>query len=899
MAGLRYFWRFLRPSVRTMVFGLLVLIPVQMAWGQSHSQSDHVTIRQAIAGVEASTGFHFLYRDALISGGTIPRLKLSGDIADLARSLESQGIQLQVDSSRKQILLTQLRLRPTQLPHFLGGQVLDDETGGRLPFATISWMDSGHFRGVAANTAGVFRLPLAAVSSSLDFVDLSISHIGYRTRRIRLDRKNLPSELPVRLAPQPLFGQEVVVSSSVFDADLDTTWYHLIRPGLSAPLGESNVLRTLDYLPSVSLSTGFTQGINVRGSRADGFQVQLDGVRIFNQNHFFGLFDAFNEDALQTVGFYYSVAPAYFQAPPGGTLALATRTGSQTGFRKSLGVSNTAYKGTFEGPLAGGRGSWLISGRHSYLNAVDWFNNARLIEQGLDVGRATSTPPGILPGIDGKTLFPGEASARFFDLHGKLYFESDGGRRLTINGYVGGDDTVSEAERLISIAGSDMTPNRVGRRNVATRNNWGNAAASLHYQSSLGARAFGHTILAVSHYHGRFSKDDFTYIIPRPSSDRNRPRMGPISTLAPFANRNELTELKLGQQVDVAPSAVGIVTAGYTLHHYDIKYSENSTRHALFNETAHGTQFDLFSEYDTAPTRALKLRLGLRSHYFSEGRFFRLSPRFWARIFQQERVSFGFGFSRNFQFLHRLSLAQARSADVWVMSRAKEPPGSVNHFTAGLYVKVTSTLFLQVEAYLKNYRNLRQHENSLISYGVRRGSILLKPWLSNNRARARGLEIMVRQKIGPLLWSNSYTLSRMEIRNPVLNDGIPFPADWDRRHQFTTRLSWTLSPGLTTNVTWLYATGTPNQLALVDPSEPARVPAYHRMDLSVEYKFAVRGSVVETRAALFNVYDRKNTWYRTPVVILVDDPSGRRLDTANVDVYDLSFQPSFSLTWHF
>lgn len=34
-----------------------------------------------------------------------------------------------------------------------------------------------------------------------------------------------------------------------------------------------------------------SSGLNIRGSRTDGFQILLDGVPVYSQSHFFGMFD--------------------------------------------------------------------------------------------------------------------------------------------------------------------------------------------------------------------------------------------------------------------------------------------------------------------------------------------------------------------------------------------------------------------------------------------------------------------------------------------------------------------------------------------------------------------------------------------------------------------------------
>ncbi len=887
----------LSPALLALSLSILVLAPP--AAGQDRAAYREAGVRTVVEDVEAASAYRFLYRDALLTG---KRVSLDADTSDvealldaLDAALRPQGLRLEIDPARRQILLTEAPLPTTDRTAVLSGQVLDDESGARLPFATLTWRQDGRLRGVAANEAGAFRLDLGQAPADLGYLLLTASYVGYQPRQVRVQLDEPSGTLPIRLSPDGRYRQEVVVSGTLLDAELDTTWHHLLRPGLFSPLGETNVMRTLQSLPSVALSTALTQGLSVRGSRADGFQVLLDGVSIYNQNHFFGLFDAFNEDALQTVGFFYGVTPARFQAPPGGTLSLVTRTGSQTRLRGRLGLSNTSLKGTLEGPLWGGRGSWLLSGRHSYLNAVDWFNNADLIAQGLDVGRSTSAPEIALTGQNARNLFPGTSSARFYDLHAKLLRETDAAGRMMLNVYVGGDDTRHDrAQRFLPVGGPGPHGDRVELALVNTRNEWSNAAASLHDQRPLGVRAYSHALLGFTRYGSRFGKDDFVYLLP--STERPVGGMGPRQrVLAPFDSENELVEVKASERVDVALHAAGSASAGASLHHFRVRYQEASVFQAAFDETTRGTQLDLFAEVERTPVVGLEVQAGLRSHYFSSGSFVRLSPRLRMHLGRQRPLSVSLGYSRNHQFLHRLYLEHAISSDVWIMSTADEPPGSVDHFTVGLYLKVHPDLFVQAEAYDKRYRNLRLHETTALRQPLRDEAVLLAPWLHNNTARARGLELLLRHRLGPLLWTHSYTLSNVEIRNPRLNDGAYFPAEWDRRHQLRTHVQGTLSASLSWHLTWLLASGAPNSLAATEPDEPERLGTYHRMDASLTYRRAFGGVTLGATASIFNLYDRDNTWYRTPLPVITDG-TGPRTDFVNVDVYDLAFQPSFGLT---
>ncbi len=158
---------------------------------------------------------------------------------------------------------------------------------------------------------------------------------------------------------------------------------------------------------------------------------------------------------------------------------------------------------------------------------------------------------------------------------------------------------------------------------------------------------------------------------------------------------------------------------------------------------------------------------------------------------------------------------------------------------------------------------------------------------------------MLRHKLGPLLWTHSYTLSKMEIRNEAINNGDAFPADWDRRHQITTHLQGTLRPHLSWRLTWLLASGAPNSLAYIRPDEPSRLPTYHRMDAGLTYSRAFQGLMLEMTASVYNVYDRKNIWYRSPEPFVNAPQASQPVSYHPVDVYDLGIQPSFSIAFTF
>jgi hypothetical protein len=807
-------------------------------------------------------------------------------------SLRAEGLTVRVDSTRRQVLIAPGRPDAPRAagPIVVGGHVVDAASGTRLPHATITWDEDGTRHGVAANAAGVFRLRVPETLAPQDVIELTVSYVGYQPAQVEVDLRAPLDELSVRLRPRPAEGPEIVVSSS-HRSSLDTTARVLVRPGLTTPFGETSVIRALQPLPAVAITPALTNGLTVRGSRSDGFHVLLDGMPIYNQSHLFGTFDAFNEEALQRVGFFYDVAPADLPAPPGGTLSFTTRTGSQTAFRTQVGASNTALRATAEGPFAEGKGSVLVAGRHSYLNAVSWMGSEALIAQGLDADRATSALPAPAVPLEDRLLTPNAPSARFYDVHGTVYYETESGRRFTASAYAGGDRTAQSAQRLVLDADAVRPRDRIQQRFVETTNRWGNEAASLSVEGAWGDRAYSQTRATISRYHSTFSKDDFIY------TRTDRPADALRNFTAPFAYDNELVEWKLEQHVDIAPSHPGLWTVGGALHGFVVDYSEASALHPEFAQTRRSVLADGFVQYDWTRSPRADVHLGLRAHYFSLGSYLRFSPRVQVRLFPEQRVSPHVGYSRNPQFVHRLVLQTTSSADVWITSNERNAPSHADHVSAGLTVTPAATTSLRADVYYKVTTNAWQHE-TVTALQRTDASILFAPWSTDNRAFARGLELMHQQRIGPVRWTNSYALAHVELQNDRLNDGKRFPAEWDRRHQLTSQVQVTRGAWMGA-LTGFYATGTPNPWAQWVDTEPKRLDAYHRLDASLSYERAFGRATVEATASVFNLYDRANPWYRDPVAVIARTGSRRRIGFRIVDVYDLGIQPAFNLAVRF
>ena len=111
------------------------------AWGQDHFVYTNQPLKEVIVDIEARAGYRFLYRDALISDKNIS-LDAQADslIPTLQRSLKTHSLDLKVDYSHKQILLSAAQADVVQQPTVVSMQLTIRVTG-QVHLVTTSPME--------------------------------------------------------------------------------------------------------------------------------------------------------------------------------------------------------------------------------------------------------------------------------------------------------------------------------------------------------------------------------------------------------------------------------------------------------------------------------------------------------------------------------------------------------------------------------------------------------------------------------------------------------------------------------------------------------------------------------------------------------------------------------------
>ena len=139
-----------------------------------------------------------------------------------------------------------------------------------------------------------------------------------------------------------------------------------------APLfaGEKDIFKFLQLLPGVSAGKDGMSGLLVRGGSNDQTLILYDDVPIYNQAHAYGILSIFSGETVQSA----EVSKGYISPAYGSRLSaltqIRTREGDRQNHRQSLTVGTLSLAGTLDGPIKRDKGSYLISARYFFPEAV-------------------------------------------------------------------------------------------------------------------------------------------------------------------------------------------------------------------------------------------------------------------------------------------------------------------------------------------------------------------------------------------------------------------------------------------------------------------------------------------------------------------------------------------------
>jgi carboxypeptidase family protein/TonB-dependent receptor-like protein len=702
----------------------------------------------------------------------------------------------------------------------LRGRVTETVTDEPLPGASVVLKDSdGRQTGTVTGAGGDYLMTRLRPGTYI----LTVSFVGFESRTDTLEF-GFDEVIVYDISLTESEGQlaELLVEENRSVETRSTAGLEVVRPSALARVPMPDVSYDLaGYLLTLPgfVSPGDRGGqLFVRGGTSTQNLVLVDGIPIFQPFHIIGFYSAFPADIISFADVYAGGFGARYGGRISSVIDVTTTNGNKG--RATGGASFAPFVSSvrFELPVEPGKVSLVGSVRES------------IIEQ-------------VSPTLLGKKL-PFRFGDRFLKLHAFLNQTSS----LSITGI----QTFDQGD--------------LGSSGQERPSTWRNDAVGFRYtflppeQAVLSQMAMHYSKMESSYepapdIEQKADVDAFTMeILIAYLLGKSQVRIGLFGNLNNFRYR-------LGPRQ--REFHVGVTSGGGYID----------------------TQFELGS--------SLRLEPGVRYEVFSRGIKGALDPRIralWLPFGGGSRQQWSVALGRYHQQIIGLNNEQDVSDvfTIWAPSPGNDPVPEAIHVIVGVQQRLTRWLEVSVEAYNKTFKNLAfpvfdDRPNALTGF-------------SKVQGRARGMDFRAEVTRRSLYGRIAYTLAEVEyewsepgstpirgVETTESSQSGTFRPPHDRRHQVNaslqisrdnTRLSvgWQLGSGLPfTQINGFYRDlrvdlGDPpshlqsggDTVVSRGPAFGARLPAYHRLDVSVEHDFVSTVAVTTVHGGVINAYDRQN-----------------------------------------
>ena len=703
----------------------------------------------------------------------------------------------------------------------LAGVVLDARTRESLPGATVELV--GFRQGAKADDEGRFRID--GVPAGVHALKVSMLGYGPRVLTDLVVRPGRVEPLEIGLNPSALAMSEVTVRPDYFAARAAagsvTQEFHReeIR---RAPGSAEDVNRLVQSLPSVGMGGDDQRNdIIVRGGNPMENLFLVDGHPIHNINHFGSQGSSGGPMGMVHVDFIEDVrfSPGGFDARYGDRLSsvmdIRFREGSRTkpGGEAFLSMAGMGLEA--EGPLTGGKGSWLMGARRSYLELLK-----------SQIGYSTAP---VMADLSGKVALDLGA----WRLGGLLL---SGVNTIKWNTREDKDQNYNVDQTQSNLAGGfSLDRHDAGGRSQVWRLTVNRE--NFDHDFSLWD---GHT----NHIRNKAWEETWSL-----GHERGRPGLA--------------LDWRLGLGLDRAISR----------HRVRLSDMRSSFGDPLPDDT-----LDLFHEQNRAwawlqnewrPAPGRTLRLGLRVDHDDDTGRTDMQPRTSLRQELGERWAINLALGDYAQGLPVSWRVQSADSPGLRSMRSR-------HLQIGAEFRPRPELLLSLDAYQRRYRDLPVSEFTpaipLADAGSYYGYSYLGRLSSEGRGLCQGVELLAQKKLSRRSYgsfSYSWSISRYRTR---LGKWVAGP--FDRRHMATVIAGWVPSHRWEMSLKWRIYGGLPSTPVDAAASAAAgdtryrledyateRTPLYHRLDLRVDYRIQGRRLNLVQFWDIENAYDRKNVAY--------------------------------------
>ncbi|GAA3985784.1 TonB-dependent receptor [Mucilaginibacter dorajii] len=838
------------------------------------------------------------------STGTIYILKNPDDLARLKKlnNLRLQASNAKVKRKKTDDDVDEAKLVPKHFMFSINGRVIDQLTGESLPSASVRIRNSD--LSTITNAEGYFTF--LRVPSDTCIVD--VSYAGYQQDFFRLNSEKINTTLICGMYSSLNTLNEVSITgkkSGVMNTDSRQVGVLQLSPANLDKLptmGDKDILRAFQLMPGVSGTNESSSGAYVRGGTPDQNLVVLDGFTIYQVDHLYGFFSAFNASAIKDVQMY----KGGFTSKYGGRLSSVTEINGKEGNKNEtnagVDLSLLSASGYLETPLSD-KSTLLLAIRRSYqgpfYNKIfNQFNQTTTFQGGGGGGGGRGFGGGFANQVT--------PSSYFYDANAKYTYNINPNNKVSIS-YYSGTDKTDNSRDLGLPPGLSGSGSGIG---ITDYTKYGNLGSSVKWFRQWSKKLYSNNYITYSSYF----------------NDRNRGSSGGSlldsnGIAHTFTNNTiETNNLKdVGYKSEWEWSATDkykLLFGGFVNYKkIDYEYTQNDTG-KLINQHNNATLEGVYAELSIDPNSNFHIQPGIRATYYGPTGKPYFEPRLSASYNITDKLTVKGATGQFYQFENQVIREDILAGDrnFWVLSNGSNiPVGQARHYIGGLSYE-NDAFLVSVEGYYKTLSGLTQYtvrQTQTGGGGFRADpnqTLTVTEDFYEGTGRDAGVELLVQKKLGNYTGWVSYTFAKAQNKFSVFGDNY-YDANQDVRHEFKSinmyhYNRWNFA------ATFLFSTGRPYTAPLstytiktadgnsttylnISDKNGERLPAYHRLDMSVSYDLLkIDGHKVGSIGlSFFNVYNHTNTWYREYQM------QNNQVITTNVNYLGFTPNLTLSLRW--
>ncbi len=766
-----------------------------------------------------------------------------------------------------------------QRTYTVSGTVTDARSGETLIGATV--LDTRSGKGTVTNLYGHFSLTLKS-----DSVMLRFTFVGYEPRydTLLLDRNR---EVHAELR-QSVTLEEVTITAERTGDTRSSQMSATVMPmekikSVPVLFGEADIIKALQLMPGVQSGSEGNSGMYVRGGGPDENLFLLDGVPLYNVSHLGGFFSAFNTDAVKNVTLYKGSFPAHFGGRLSSVLDVTQNNGNDQQVHGNVTIGLIDAKLNLEGPIVKDRTTFCFSARRTYAELF--------IIPAIMAINEMSMRNNPAPAAAQNAKF--DAGYYFYDINAKVTHKFSNKSRLYASFYTGDDQVYGKINTVTSL-GENMQ--------LGFRNRWGNLLGALRWNYELTPKLFMNLSASYTQYHNSIVGNIEKLMSPSDPS--------PSTVEGDYTSG--IREVTARADFDYTPSPDHDVKFGgwFTRHWFQPEVAQGSIDYydsiqmngafrmdsSILSGVVPANEMVAFVEDDWSITESVKINYGLHFSAFQVQNSFypSLQPRVSGRVMLTPDLSFKAGYAWMRQYVHLLSTTSITlPTDLWVPVTDRVKPMESHQVAAGFFYSLSGVADFSVEGYYKRMNNLIEYKDGATFFG---SSENWENLVVAGEGWSYGVEVLAQREIGKLTGWVGYTWSRtmrlFDRQGQVLNEGKPFPAKYDRRHDLSVVVNYKFSDRVDVSATWVFSTGNTatvatqryaqasddpddyesdamnhvRTLSYIEGRNNFRMPNYHRMDVAAnfhrvfkptKYGYTPRRTI---NVSIYNVYNRQNPY---------------------------------------